>query len=51
MEMGQLGVRLSVKEKFFTKRVVRDWDRLPAEVVTALSLLNSRCVWTALSDI
>ena len=30
-------VRLGVRERFCTQRVVGQWDRLPKEVVTALS--------------
>ena len=38
MELGQGRVRLGVRERFCTQRVVGHWDRLPRAVVTALSL-------------
>ena len=36
MEEGRF--RLDIKEKFFTVRVVRYWNRLPSEAVDASSL-------------
>ena len=39
MELGQGRVRLGVREKFFTERVVGHWDRIPRAVIIALSLL------------
>ena len=40
MGLGQGRVRLGVRERFCTQRVVRHWDRLPRAVVTAPSLLE-----------
>ena len=43
--------RLAIRGKFFTKRVVRCWDRLPREVVDApfLEVFKARLVgpWAA----
>ena len=33
-------VRLAIRKRSFTKRVVGHWNRLPREVVTAPSLLE-----------
>ena len=38
MELGQGRVRLGVRERFCTQRVVGHWDRLPRDVVMASSL-------------
>ena len=38
MELGQGRVRLGVRERFCSQRVVGHWDRLPRAVVTAPSL-------------
>ena len=38
MKLKEGRFRLAIRGKFFTKRVVRCWDRLPREVVDAPSL-------------
>ena len=59
MELGQGRVRLGIRERFFTKKVVGHWDRLPREVATP-SLMEFRkhldsalrpiaCLWMVLS--
>ena len=40
MELGQGRVRLGVRERFCTQRVVGHWDRLPRAVVAAPSLME-----------
>ena len=44
--------RLDIKKNFFTKRVVKHWNRLPGEAVGSPALEESkRCVDVALRDV
>ena len=38
MKLCRGKVRLDIRKRLFTERVVGHWNRLPREVVTALSL-------------
>lgn len=42
MRLHQRKFSLDTRERFFTKRVVSDWNGVPREVVAALSLSEFR---------
>ena len=49
MELGQGRVRLGVRKRFYTERVLRHWDRIPRAMVRALSLPEfKKCLDNAL---
>lgn len=39
-QLCQERIRMDIRKEVFTEKVVRHWDRLPREVVTAPSLLG-----------